>query len=52
MRTKKEILEDIKDAINIPGTSGDKILRLRELEVQIDIRDELTEVVRQLIARS
>lgn len=46
MRTKDEILADAKDAAKMPDNAGSTILRLRELEVQLDIRDLLTAYVR------
>ena len=44
MRTKREILDDLKDAISMSNVAGSNIMRLRELEVQIDIRDLLEDI--------
>ena len=50
MRTTVEILKDVRDAANMPGSAGDRIIALRQLEATLGVRDALVQISEALMS--
>ena len=48
MRTTAEILKDVKEAANVPGSAADRIIAIRQLEATLGVRDALVDIAQEI----